>query len=182
MKKLFTMALLCLTLTSCSSTDTSYNANDNSQDTSVDDSYNTVDSTTTPSITSDSTEVVNSLSEDGNWITCLTDDVDINVEVVVSGTFHSKNDESQDIYRKLALYTQDSDKNVLDTFVLTTPRLIVESENFRIQEGIIDADVYVAANGFELKNSTINGNLTFESDEYKKSAKLDEGTVAGEVN
>lgn len=46
----------------------------------------------------------------------------------------------------------------------------------------VKGDVTVDANGFELKNATIQGNLTFTKDEYKQSAEITEGTVTGQVN
>ncbi len=208
MKKLLSMALICLALTSCGTTDQSdkntentttetKDTNSTTENTESTDSTTpentgtgtseesgteqTVDATTTPSITGDSAEVVKSLSENGNWITAITTDVDVAEEIVVSGTFYDKDDTSKDIFRKLALYTQDSERNVTGTFTLSTPKMTVESENFRIQEGTLKGDVYVKANGFELKNATIDGNITFESDEFKDSAKLDEGVITGEV-
>ncbi len=210
MKKLLSMALICLTLTSCSTTDESKDTSQNTTTTETTDksdstettdstgttettdstdstktetntSETTADATTTPSITGDSAEVVKSLSENGNWITAITTDVDVAEELVVSGKFYDKDDTSKDVFRKLALYTQDSERKVTGTFTLTTPKMVVESENFRIQEGTVKGDVYVKANGFELKNATIDGNITFESDEFKDSAKLDEGVITGEV-
>ncbi len=203
MKKFLSMALICLALTSCSTTDksdaqqnqnTTGNAetqtetettdNTDSTETKTEENKteeNTADATTTPSITGDSDELVKSLSDTGNWITAITTDVTVNEEIVVSGIFYDKDDHANDVYRKLALYSQDSDRNVTGTFTLTTPKMTVESENFRIQEGTLKGDVYVKANGFELKNATIDGSVTFESDEFKESAKLDEGTITGEV-
>ena len=43
-------------------------------------------------------------------------DITLDEEVVVAGEFHDKDDATQDVYRKLALYTQDKDHNVLDRF------------------------------------------------------------------
>ncbi len=198
MKKFLSMTLICLTLTSCGTMDKS--DTDQSQNTTQTETTETeqteqtdttenkpeesvtgTDAVTTPSITGDSDVLVKSLSDSGNWITAITTDVNVTEEIVVSGIFHDKNDPANDIYRKLALYSQDSDRNVTGTFTLTTPKMTVESENFRIQEGTLKGDVYVKANGFELKNATIDGNITFESDEFKDSAKLDEGTITGEV-
>ncbi len=199
MKKLIIMSLLCLTLTSCSSTDDSKTNGANeggstnvTQDSSTDETditseptgtedEDTVDAVTTPSITGDKEEVAKSLSADGNWITAITNNVTLDDALTVDGTFYDKNDNTKDVYRKLALYAQDADKNVTDTYTLTVPEMTVSSENFRIQEGTVVGDITVSANGFELKNSTIDGSLTFTSEEFKSSAKLDEGTVTGEI-
>ncbi len=206
MKRLITLSLLCLTLTSCggysndnndaemnnktntntnseTNNDTSTETNDittETNDTSITDGV--ADAVTTPSVTGDPTEFEKSLSWNGNWITAALNDITLDKDLNVDGEFHDKNDQSKDIYRKLALYTQDSDKNVTGTFTLTVPQMIVASENFRIQEGVVNGNVIVKANGFELKNATIDGDLTFESEEYKQSAKLEEGTVTGNIN
>ncbi len=196
MKRLIALSLLCITLTSCGSyskdtteatnTETNTSTEVNTPSTETSDTTNTdsasTDATTTPSVTSDPTEFETSLSADGNWITAALSDITLDKDLNVDGEFHSKGDPAQEIYRKLALYTQDSEKNVTGTFTLTVPNMVVTSENFRIQEGVVAGNVTVKANGFELKNATIDGDLTFESDEYKQSAKLEEGTVTGKIN
>lgn len=137
---------------------------------------------TAASITADPDEVVASLSTDGNWITAITDDVDISDDVTVAGTFHNRDDEDDDVYRKLALYDQDDDRNVTEEWTLTVGTMTVESPNFRIQEGTLDGDIYVDAEGFELYNATVTGNVTFASEDLMDSASMDEGTVEGEVS
>lgn len=138
------------------------------------------DAVTAASITAEPEEVEGSLSADGNWITAITDDVDLGDEVTVEGTFHDGDDEGEEVYRKLALYDQDEDRNVTDEYTLSVGTLTVESPNFRIQEGTVDGDVYVAEEGFELENATITGDLTFSSQEFENSANLN-GTVEGET-
>lgn len=134
------------------------------------------DAVTAASITDDPAQVEASLSSDGNWITALTADVTIDGDVTADGVF-DEND-----YRKLALYEQDEDRNVTDTFVLSLGTLTVESPDFRIQEGELDGDVYVDADNFQLINATITGDLTFSSQEFHDNADLDSGTVQGEVS
>ncbi|SFC15663.1 hypothetical protein SAMN04488102_103246 [Alkalibacterium subtropicum] len=140
------------------------------------------DAVTAASITDQADQVVASLSEDGNWLTALTADVTVEEDMTVAGTFYDGGEESGDEYRKLALYTQDDERNVTDTFTLTVPMMTVESPNFRIQEGTLDGDVYVDAEGFELANSTVTGDVTFSSQEMMDAAMMDEGTVEGEVS
>lgn len=139
------------------------------------------DTVTAASITADADEVEASLGEDGNWITALTDDVDLGGDVTVAGTFYNQDNEDDDVYRKLALYDQDDDMNVTDEYTLAVGTLTVESPNFRIQNGILDGDVYVNEEGFELEEGTITGNLTFSSQEFEDSANLN-GTVEGETS
>ncbi|AGY81133.1 MULTISPECIES: hypothetical protein [Carnobacterium] len=136
---------------------------------------------TTASISNDPADVMAGLSADGTWIYAITEDVTLSEDLVVTGTFHDKGEESGDIYRKLALYSQDDDHNVTDEFTLTAPTMTVESPNFKIQNGTFVGDVVVKAEGFELAESTVEGNVTFDSQELMDSAVLDAGTVTGET-
>lgn len=136
---------------------------------------------TTASISNDPADVVAGLSADGTWIYAITDDVVVPEDIIVSGTFYDKNDESGDIYRKLALYSQDEDRNVTAEFTLEAPKMIVESPNFKIQNGTFVGDVVVKAEGFQLADSKVEGNVTFDSQELMDSAVLDAGTVTGET-
>jgi len=154
---------------------------DAAEDTTEETTEENGDAVTAASITADPDEVMASLSEDGTWITALLDNVTLEEEVTVAGTFHDGGDEAEAEYRKLALYAQDDERNVTDTYTLTVPMMTVESPNFRIQEGTLDGDVYVDAEGFELTNSTVTGDVTFSSQEMMDAAMMDEGTVEGEV-
>lgn len=136
---------------------------------------------TSASISNKPEDVVAGLSENGTWIYVITDDVTVEEDIMVAGTFHDGGEDSGDVYRKLALYAQDDDRNVTDEFTLTAPSMTVESPNFRIQNGTFAGDVIVKEEGFELAESTIEGNVTFDSQELMDSAKLDEGTVTGEI-
>ena len=135
-----------------------------------------------------STEVVSgasisALSDKGNWIVAATDNVTFDKEVTVAGTFHDKGEDSNDVYRKLALYSQDDNKKVTAEYEITVPKLIVSSENFNIVHGTVKGDIEVKANGFTLNGTKVNGNITFDKQEYKDSADLekDGATVTGEV-
>lgn len=139
------------------------------------------DAVTAASITDDADQVVASLSTDGNWLTAITADVAIDDDVTVAGTFHDGGDDSADEYRKLALYAQDDDRNVTDEYTLSVGTMTVESPNFRIQNGTVDGDVYVDAEGFEMEESTVTGNVTFASQDLQDSANMN-GTVEGEVS
>jgi hypothetical protein len=137
------------------------------------------DAVAAASITADPAEFAAALGEDGTWIVAALADITLDEEVVVAGEFHNKDDATQDVYRKLALYTQDDDHNVTGTFTLTVPKMTVESPNFKIQNGTVKGDVYVNANGFTLtEDTTIDGNLYFASEDVK-SASVIEGKVTG---
>ncbi len=134
------------------------------------------DAVTTPSITSDASEVKASLGKTGNWITCTTSDVTIPGEVVVEGTFYNKDDKTKGEYRKLGLYTQDADKNVTAEFALNVDKMTVKSPNFKIQNGTVNGDIYVDANGFT-PAAKINGNIVFSSPEAFATADLSKMTL-----
>ena len=61
------------------------------------------------SISAKPEELEMALSDKGNWIVATTDNVTFDNEVTVVGTFHDGKD-SNDVYRKLALYSQDDNK------------------------------------------------------------------------
>ncbi len=134
-----------------------------------------VDVVTTASIVDNGQAVVDGLSADGRWIVATLNDTETDQDIIVEGLFYNKDDESSDIYRKLGLYTQDADHNILEQFTLTAPKMVVRSENFKIQGGTFIGDVYVEANGFNVgKAATVDGNIYFASQEYMDSFVVDE--------
>lgn len=137
------------------------------------------DVVTTPSIVNEPDAFVKAVSEQGTWIIATLNDLSIDQEVTVAGTFHDKGAAEGDIYRKMALYSQDADHNITASYTLTVPKLTVKSENLLIQGGTVKGDVYVEAKGFHLDaTATIDGNLYFSSDDVQSSAKID-GKVTG---
>lgn len=120
-------------------------------------------------------------SKDGTWIIIPTTDITLEDNLTVSGTFYNGDDEDGDIYRKLAAYDQDDDRNVTAQHTITTPKLVVESENLNFQGGTLNGDVYVDAEGFQLhETATITGDLTFANADYEASADIS-GTVEGQT-
>ncbi|VDN48202.1 conserved exported protein of unknown function [Petrocella atlantisensis] len=137
-----------------------------------------VDAVSTASIVTEGDALVAALGADGFWLAATLNDIVLEEDLVVEGEFIHR----EEIARKLGLYTQDADRNVLERFTLTAPSLIVKSENFRLQGGTFVGDVYVEANGFHLVDNTIEGNLYFASQEYMDSRVEDEtGVVTGAV-
>jgi len=141
------------------------------------------DVVSTASISDQTSVIEKALSADGNWIVAVTGDMTFDNDVTVDGEFHDKGDDSADIYRKFALYSQDEDRNVTAEYTVTVPKLIVNSENFNIVHGVIKGDVEVNANGFVLNGAKVEGNVTFTSKEFQDSATLDEdgASVTGDV-
>ena len=138
-----------------------------------------VDVVTTASIVNDADSVVNGLSKDGVWIVATLNDITLKEDLMVEGEFT----DDGDVVRKLALYTQDEDRNITASFTLTAPKMIVKSENFKIQGGTFKGDVYVEANGFQIsKQQIIEGNLIFKTQEYMDSFIMkDDAKVTGSM-
>lgn len=135
------------------------------------------------SVSDKASDLEKALGADGNWIVATTADVTFDNDVTVAGEFHDKGEAGNDIYRKFALYAQDDNRTVTDEYTVTVPTLIVESENFNIVHGTVKGNIEVKANGFVLNGAKVEGNITFEKQEYKDSAVLDEdgASVTGDV-
>ncbi|PQF24082.1 polymer-forming cytoskeletal protein [Enterococcus mundtii] len=175
-------ALLALGACGADNNDSS-NSSSASSTTEVSTTESSADVVSTASISDDPAVLEKAMSADGNWIVAATGDVTFSNDVTIAGEFHDKDDASADIYRKIALYSQDDDRNVTAEYTITVPTLIVESENTNIVHGRIKGDVLVKANGFVLDGAKVEGNVTFEKQEYQDSAKLDENdaSVTGDV-
>ncbi|MCK8059696.1 MULTISPECIES: polymer-forming cytoskeletal protein [unclassified Fusibacter] len=133
-----------------------------------------VDVVTTASLVIDANDLVKGLSAEGTWIVAAYNNMVLSQEIIVDGEFISK----EKIARKLALYTQDEERNIISQFTLKAPKMTVKSENFKIQGGTFIGDVYVEANGFQLaKATTLKGNIFFAKQEYMDSFIMDESAV-----
>ncbi|MFO7849283.1 MAG: hypothetical protein R6V67_04915 [Spirochaetia bacterium] len=130
----------------------------------------------------DASSLKEAVGPDGAWIILFEDDLEVDEEIMVYGATYEDGD-ADEPRRKLALYAQDSDRNVTDRYTLSVPRLVVHHMNTRIQSGIIDGDVYVEERGFELTGGgTIEGDLYFESEELRESATIsDDSNVTGDI-
>jgi len=145
-----------------------------------------VDAVTTASIVNNEDDLAKMLSENGNWIVAIVNNVYSKEDIIIDGDFYDKGDDTQDLYRKLALYSQDSDHNVTARFILEAKKLFVTSPNTRIQGGTFKGDVYVQANGFTVYDAIIDGDIYFSRQEFKDSFVLPTedgkaGTVTGSL-
>ena len=118
-----------------------------------------------------------------SWIVLLKNDITTSKDLVVEGDFTKpdKNDSSKMVPagRTIALYEND-DNNTTKSYTLTTPKITVKSKDTKIEGGTIIGDVYVEAEGFELENAKIEGNVYFSKQEYKDSFEMDDkSTVTG---
>ncbi|WP_438349370.1 hypothetical protein ACP8HI_01375 [Paenibacillus sp. FA6] len=135
-----------------------------------------VDVVTTASIVNNEEAFLNAISKDGTWIIATLNDLKIDKDLVLDGPFTNRDVAA----RKIALYEQDADKNITASYTLTAPKLTVTSENARIQGGTFVGDVYVEANGFQLVDAKVEGNVYFASEEFKASFDVSEkGVVTG---
>lgn len=169
--KLLAVPLTVALLAACN------NDGDGSDDAADD---NGTDATTaaTQVVVEDAESLSSAVSDEGAWIIIFEDDLETDEDLVLTGGFEH-NDEPA---RKLALYTQDDDRNILEQFTLTAPSITIQNENARIQGGTFAGDVYVEADGFSIPDGTIDGDLIFASEEYEASADLSDGEVTGEVS
>ncbi|MBN2795349.1 MAG: hypothetical protein JXR88_08100 [Clostridia bacterium] len=128
------------------------------------------DAVTTASIVTDGNAFAKGLSKDGTWIVAALNDITLTEDLVVEGEFTNKDA----VIRKLALYTQDEERNVTARFTLTVPKMIVKSENTRVQSGIVKGDIYVENNGFNLVDATVEGNIYFATKEALDTFTIDD--------
>lgn len=132
---------------------------------------------TTASIVDSNAAFEDAISNNGTWIIATLKDLTFDNELILDGEFKNgkKDDNGKDIIqRKIALYTQDENRNVTGRFNLTAPKLTINSPNARIQSGTFIGDVYVSAENFQLVDATIEGNLYFMTEDAKSSFTMDE--------
>lgn len=134
------------------------------------------DAVTSASVVDNGEDFKKAISKDGTWIAATLKDLTFTEDLVVDGQFTNKDEPA----RKIALYTQDADHNITNSFTLTAPKITIKSENARIQGGTFVGDVYVQANGFNVVNATIEGNVYFSDEKYQATySASDQGKVTG---
>ncbi|WP_379161723.1 hypothetical protein [Paenibacillus sp. sgz5001063] len=134
------------------------------------------DAVTSASVVDNGEDFKKAISKDGTWIAATLKDLTFTEALVVDGQFINKDKPA----RKIALYTQDADHNITNSFTLTAPKITIKSENARIQGGTFVGDVYVEANGFSVVNATIEGNVYFSDEKYQATySASDQGKVTG---
>ncbi|MEK4059678.1 MULTISPECIES: hypothetical protein [Paenibacillus] len=136
----------------------------------------TTDAVTSASVVNNGEDFKKAISKDGTWIAATLNDLTFTEDLVVDGQFINKEEPA----RKIALYTQDAEHNITNSFILTAPKITIKSENARIQGGTFVGDVYVEADGFSVVNATIKGNVYFANDQYQSTFdSSDQGIVSG---
>ena len=136
----------------------------------------TTDAVAGASFVTDEASFAKGIAADGVWLVYTTANLTVTKAMVLEGEFVNgrKDDAGKDIIqRKIALYTQDADRKVLERFTLTIPSLTIKSPNARIQSGMVVGDIIVDVNKFELVDTKVTGNVYFTKAEYKDSFKMD---------
>lgn len=137
----------------------------------------TPDAVASPSVATDNESLTKAMGTEGTWIVILTDDLSTEQELVLEGEYANgkKDDSGKDIIqRKIALYTQDADRNITERFTLTAPKLTIKSPMASIQHGTFKGDLIVDVKDFQLVDTTVDGNVYFTSAEVKESFQMDE--------
>jgi len=135
-----------------------------------------VDVVTSASIVNTAATFENAISKDGKWIIATLNDLTFTKELVLDGEFKNgkKDADGNDvIQRKIAPYTQDDKKVVIDRFTITAPKLTIKSPNARIQSGTFRGDLYVSSANFQLVDAKVEGNVYFTTQEAKDTFKID---------
>jgi len=148
----------------------------NTNETNDTDNNDNTDAVTTASIVDNEQAFIDAISNKGTWIICLTKNLTVDQELVLEGEFKNgkKDDAGNDIIqRKIALYSQDENRNITARYVLTAPKLTIKSPNASIQHGTFKGDLYVDADNFALVDATVDGNVYFTKQEYKDSFTMD---------
>ena len=117
------------------------------------------------------------IAKDGTWIIGITKDLSIDKDLVLEGDFKNGKkdaDGKELMQRKIALYTQDADRNITARFTLTAKSLTVKSVVASIQHGTFKGDLYIEVNGFKLIDTKVEGNVYFRSEEFKASFVMDD--------
>ncbi|WP_339319629.1 hypothetical protein [Paenibacillus sp. FSL R10-2734] len=137
---------------------------------------NTTDAVTSASVVDNEEAFKKAISADGTWIAATLKDLTFTEDLVLDGQFTNKDEPA----RKIALYTQDAEHNITNSYKLTAPKITIKSKNARIQGGTFVGDVYVEAEGFSLVNATVEGNVYFSDAKYQSTFDTsDQGKVTG---
>ncbi|QHQ62105.1 hypothetical protein Ana3638_16015 [Anaerocolumna sedimenticola] len=187
-KVLFLTLLLFIALfTGCTKKNTDQNQNTQGETTSTE--TNTAsntgetttgeqpDTVTTASIVDSEDAFVKAISKEGTWIIAIIKDLTVNQDLNLEGEFKNgkKDDQGKDeIQRKIALYSQDENRNITARYTLTAPKITINSPMASIQHGTFKGDVYVNVSDFQLIDATVDGNVYFTTDDAKSTFKMDD--------
>ncbi len=132
---------------------------------------------TTASIVDSAAAFESAVGSEGTWIIAIINDLVVENPLVLDGDFENGKQDADGkaiLQRKIALYSQDADRNITARYTLTAPSLTINSVNASIQHGTFVGDLYVSGLNFQLVDAKIEGNIYFTSEEAKSTFTLDE--------
>jgi hypothetical protein len=135
------------------------------------------DAGTSASVVNNADAFEKAIGSKGTWIVAITKDLTVDKDLLVEGEFKNgkKDDKGNDqIQRKIALYSQDENRNITARFTLTAPKMTFRSPMGSLQHGTFKGDLYVDVKGFQLIDTKVDGNVYFTSDENKSTFKMDD--------
>lgn len=133
-----------------------------------------VDTVATASIVDNNADFVKAIGKDGFWLAGTLKDLTFTTPLVLEGNFVNDNGAEA---RKIALYTQDANRNVIDNFTLKAPKLTILSPSTRLQNGSFVGDLYVDAAKFEVRTAKVVGNIYVSTAGFKLTGATVEGNV-----
>lgn len=136
------------------------------------------DVVTSASVATDAESLKAAMGEDGTWIIISQQDLKVDEELVLEGEV-AKEEGGEYQGRKLALYDQDENRKITDSYTLTVPKLTIKADKTTLKGGVIVGDLYVEAKDVTLDNMKIEGNVYFASEEVETSFTLTESEVTG---
>ena len=116
----------------------------------------------------------------------IKNDIETNNELIMEGDF-SKTDTTEGnkvihIGRELNLFYIDKSNNVINSYTLSVPKLIIRSNDTTIKGGKIKGDIYVESDGLILDDTKVKGNIYFKDIKNKESFKLENtASVSGDI-
>ncbi len=113
------------------------------------------DAVSSASLAVDEASFKQKISADGNWIILSAKDFNFTEDLIVEGAFDK---------RSVALADND-----MKEYTLVVPSLVIKSVDTLLEYGTVKGDVYVEASGFTTKETTIDGNLFFATEELKEA-------------
>ena len=173
------IALVSLLAVGCSSTpaDETTTAAATTEVASTEVASTEADVITTASIVDNAAAFESAVGSEGTWIIAIINDLVVENPLVLAGDFENGKQDADGkaiLQRKIALYSQDADRNITARYTLTAPSFTINSVNASIQHGTFVGDLYVSGLNFKLVDAQIEGNIYFTSEEAKSTFTLDE--------
>lgn len=116
----------------------------------------------------------------------IKNDIETNNELIMEGDF-SKTDTTEGnkvshIGRELNLFYIDKSNNVINSYTLSVPKLIIKSNDTTIRGGKIKGDIYVESDGLILDDTKVEGNIYFKDKNSEDSFKLENtASISGNI-